>query len=450
MMPFQIAKLEIEDPLQCMAALRQHYKNCFLLESATRGDLRLSRFSFLGFDPETLIEIKDNTAKINGKKEQVSDPFDLLGQYASKYKMESQFPFSGGLVGYISYDSIRYSEDIPNTCKDDLDLPDMLFGLYTDGIIIDRFANTNYYFALDDFRFDEVENVLKEEIEIKNGGGIENIACNIKKEEFERNVEVAKKHLEAGDIFQVVLSQRFDIDSDIDPLVFYQNLREVNPSPYMFFLDFDTKIIGASPESAVRIVNREIEVNPIAGTRHIGKTVQEDARLEKELRDDPKERAEHMMLVDLARNDTGKVAEFGTVEVQDFMKVERFSHVQHLVSRVTGKLERDKTAIDGFKSTFPAGTLTGAPKIRAMEIIDELETTRRGPYGGCIGYFSANGGMDFAITIRTAIKKEKYHVQAGAGIVMDSVPEKEYFECKHKSGAIIKALGGKDEDFSSR
>jgi anthranilate synthase component 1 len=449
-MPFQIAKLEIKNSLQCFSALRTRYKNCFLLESATRGDLRLSRYSFLGFDPEILIEIKGKTAKINGKKEQIEDPFELLIQYSTKYNCESQFPFSGGLVGYISYDSIRYIEDIPDTCKDDLELPDILFGLYTDGIVIDRFAKTTYYFTLNRFRLDEIEKTLKRNTENNNTTSIKNIKNNLKKETFEENVETAKNHLKSGDIFQVVLSQRFDIDSNTDPFIFYKNLRELNPSPYMFFLDFDTKIIGASPESAVRIIDREIEVNPIAGTRPIGRTVQEDARLEKELRSDPKEQAEHIMLVDLARNDIGKVAEFGTVEVPDFMKIERYSHVQHLVSRVVGRLKEDKTYIDGFKATFPAGTVSGAPKIRAMEIIDKIENIKRGPYAGCIGYFSANGNMDFAIAIRTAVKKKKYYVQAGAGIVMDSVPENEYFECKHKASAVINALGGKDEDFSSR
>lgn len=449
-MQFQLAKLEIGDPLQCLSALKEQYKNCFLLESATRGDLRLSRYSFLGFDPEVLIEVKDGVAKINGKKENVEDPFELLGIYSKKYRSESPFPFSGGLVGYISYDSIRYIEDIPDTCKDDLKLPDMLFGLYIDGIIIDRFANTTYYFGLNDFRLDEIERVLKTEVEVKNGGSIKKVESNLKKEEFEKNVELAKEHLRAGESFQVVLSQRFDLSSNTEPLLFYKNLREINPSPYMFFLDFDTKIIGASPESAVRIIDREIEVNPIAGTRPIGKTTQETTKLEKELRTNPKELAEHLMLVDLARNDIGKVAKFGSVEVPDFMKVERYSHVQHLVSRVVGKLSRDKTNIDGFKAAFPAGTVSGAPKIRAMEIIDELEPTKRGAYAGCVGYFSANKNMDFAIAIRTSIKKKKYHVQAGAGIVIDSVPALEYFETKQKASAVIKALGGKDEDFSSR
>jgi anthranilate synthase component 1 len=445
-MPFQIAKLDIKDSLQCFSALRSEYKNCFLLESAIRGDLRLSRYSFLGFDPTILIEIKEDTVKINGKKERIEEPFELLAEYSEKYKCESHFPFSGGLVGYISYDSIRYIEDIPNTCKDDLELPDMVFGLYTDGIVIDRFANTTYYFSLKGFRLEEIEKIIKEEPEINDLATIKRIEEKVKREEFEENVRIAKKHLEEGDIFQVVLSQRFDIDSSTDPFVFYRNLREVNPSPYMFFLDFDTKIIGASPESAVRIIGREIEVNPIAGTRPIGKTVHEDAQLERELRSDPKEIAEHIMLVDLARNDIGKVAEFGSVEVPDFMKIERYSHVQHLVSRVVGRLRKDKTSIDGFKATFPAGTVSGAPKIRAMEIIDALENIRRGPYAGCTGYFSANGDMDFAITIRTAIKKEKYYVQAGAGIVIDSIPEKEYWECRHKASASIQALGGEYEN----
>jgi len=445
-MPFQIAKLEIKDSLQCLAALRKHYDNCFLLESAARGDMRLSRYSFFGFDPEHIIEIKGNMAKIDGKEEVIKDPFKLLKEYTDKYKCDSHFPFTGGLVGYISYDSIRYLENIPNTCEDDLDLPDMKFGFYKDGIIIDRFANMTYYFTLDEFRFDEVEKVLKENIEVVNGSSVKEIKSNVSKEVFEENVNKVKEHLLKGEIFQVVLSQRFDVESDTDPLVFYRNLRELNPSPYMFFLDFDTKIIGASPESAVRVIGRNIEVNPIAGTRPIGRSHQEDQKNEKELRSDPKEVAEHMMLVDLARNDIGKVAKFGSVKVPDLMNVERYSHVQHLVSRVTGTLREGLNNMDCFKATFPAGTLSGAPKIRAMEIIDEIETTKRGPYGGCVGYFSTSGDMDFAITIRTAIKKEKYYIQAGAGIVMDSIPENEYNECRNKASALFNALEGKYEN----
>ena len=328
----------------------------------------------------------------------------------------------------------------------------MLFGLYKDGIVIDRFANTTYYFSLNGFRLDEVEKIIKNGTEEKNKsktGDIIKITNKTTKEQYEKNVLTAKEHLKRGDILQIVLSQRFDIESTTDPLEFYRKIREDNPSPYMFFLDFDTKIIGASPESAVRIINKEIEVNPIAGTRPIGRTVQEDLQYEKELRTDEKERAEHMMLVDLARNDVGKVSKFGTVEVTDFMRIERYSHVQHLVSRVTGILRNDKNSIDGFKATFPAGTVSGAPKIRAMELIEKIEKIKRGPYAGCVGYFSANGDMDFAIAIRTAIKKKKYYVQAGAGIVIDSIPTNEYQECKNKAKALIKALGGNDENFSN-
>lgn len=443
-MTFQIAKLDIKDPLKCLAALRKKYQNCFLLESAIRGDLRLSRYSFIGFDPETTIEVKGNQLTINNQKSKTENPFEILQKYANKYKCNSFFPYSGGLVGYISYDSIRYLEEIPNTCKDDLKLPDMQFGLYTDGIVFDRFANTTYYFTLKQFRLKEIEQILRKQTEINNGRHIQKIKSNLTQQQYEYNVNKAKKYLTKGDILQVVLSQRFDIETRTDPLVFYQHLRELNPSPYMFFLDFPTKIIGSSPESSVRIIDREIEVNPIAGTRPIGRTIQEDTKLENELRTDPKEKAEHMMLVDLARNDIGKVAKYGTVNVTDFMKIERYRHVQHLVSRVTGILDKNKTSIDGFKATFPAGTVSGAPKIRAMNIIDELETTKRGPYAGCVGYFSANGDMDFAIAIRTAIKKKKYHIQAGAGIVIDSKPTNEYHECKQKAKALIAALGGEE------
>ncbi len=445
-MTLQIAKLDIKDPLLCLAALRQKYNNCFLLESAARGDLRFSRFSFLGFDPEEFIEIKGNEAIINGKKEAVDDPFTLLAEYSNRYKCDFQFPFSGGLVGYISYDAIRYIEDIPCTCKDDLNLPDMQFGLFSDGIVIDRFAKTTYYLSLNGFRLDEVEEAIGntvEEIEEEGEATIEN---RTSKEKFEDGVNKAKKHIQTGDIFQAVLSQRYDVDSAYSSLAVYRNLREQNPSPYMFFLDYDTKIIGASPESAVKITGREIEVNPIAGTKPIGATVQEDAQFEQDLVSDPKERAEHMMLVDLARNDIGKVARPGSVEVIDLMGVERFSHVKHLVSRVTGTLNKGMTNIDGFKATFPAGTVSGAPKLRAMEIIDDIEELKRGPYAGCVGYFSANGNTDFAITIRSAIKKDKYHVQAGAGIVADSIPEKEYYECRQKAEAVIASMGGKFED----
>jgi len=424
-----------------MQGLRQRYKNCFLLESVTPGKYRLGRYSFLGFAPELMIEIKDSVARVNGRKENVEKPFAFLKEHMRKYKGNSSFPYAGGLVGYISYDTVRYIEDIPDTCGDGLKLPDMKFGLYTDGIIIDRFADQSYYFTIKDFRAEEVEKVLEEKIEVENNYKTAQLRANISKEKFEENVRIAKERLAAGEIFQGVLSQRFDVESTLDPLAFYERLRELNPSPYMYYLDFEEKIVGASPESLVKVIGNKIETNPIAGTTRRGETAEEDEKLAQKLLEDPKENAEHVMLVDLGRNDIGKVAKFGTVQVPEYKVVEKYSHVQHIVSRVTGELKKELDCFDGFKATFPAGTLTGAPKIRAMEIIDELETKRRGPYGGCVGYFSANGNMDFAITIRTAIVKgETYHVQAGAGIVMDSVPDKEYFECQQKAEALIEAL----------
>lgn len=352
-------------------------------------------------------------------------------------------PFSGGLVGFISYDSIRYIENIPDNCKDDLKLPDMIFGLYTDGIIIDRFANEAYYFSTGKFRLNEVERALKNKVQAPvSSSKIEEIRTNSDKETFEQNIQTAKEHLKNGEIFQVVLSRRVDINSDMDAVAFYEKLRKTNPSPYMFFLDFEeAKLIGASPESLVKVTGRAIETNPIAGTRPRGKTAAEDIKFEKELLTDEKENAEHVMLVDLGRNDIGKVSKFGSVKVPDFKTIVKYSHVQHLVSRVVGELRDGLTAFDGFKACFPAGTLTGAPKIRAMELIDELEPTRRGPYGGCVGYFSANGNADFAITIRSAVLKGKtFSVQAGAGIVIDSVPEKEFFEAENKAKALVSAL----------
>ncbi|MFH1424337.1 MAG: anthranilate synthase component I family protein [archaeon] len=436
-----MAKLQQRDPLHCIAALRTEYKNCFLLESATPGKFRLNRYSFLGFDPELLIEIKNGVARVNGKEQNIENPFEFLKEISNANRCESKLPYAGGLVGYVGYDAIRYIEEIPDNCKDDLNLPDMKFGLYKEGVVIDRFANCAYYFSFGKYRAEEVEKVLGKEVLVENGAKVGSIKSNSTKEQFEQNVGIAKERLRQGEIFQVVLSQRFDVESELDPLVFYARLRSINPSNYMFYLDFDTKIVGASPESLVRVSENKIETNPIAGTRPRGKTEEEDAKLAKELLADPKENAEHIMLVDLGRNDIGKVAKFGTVEVPEYKNVEKYSHVQHIVSRVTGELRKGKDVFDGFKATFPAGTLTGAPKVRAMEIIDELENTKRGPYGGCVGYFSANGNMDFAIAIRTAIIQDNvYRIQAGAGIVMDSDPEQEHEECRHKADALVEAL----------
>jgi len=444
-------KLSNIDPLKALAGLRQSYKNCFLLESATPGKFRLNRYSFLGFGPEKLIEVKDNIIKVNEKPQQVDNIFNFLKTTLNKYNCTSQFPFAGGLVGYVSYDAIRYIENIPDTTKDDLQLPDMLFGLYTDGIIIDRFANATYYFSLNGSRSKELEKILAQDIEIERGEPIiESIIPNMPKDQFENSVQTVKEKLRSGEAIQTVISQRFDVKSQLKPLGFYEQLRRVNPSNYMYLLDFDAKIIGSSPESLVKNTGKIVETNPIAGTRPRGKTPEQDKVLAEKLLADPKEQAEHIMLVDLGRNDIGKVSKFGTVQIPEYMTVEKYSHVQHIVSRVTGELKPGLDSFDAFKAIFPAGTVSGAPKIRAMEIIDSLEPTKRGPYAGAVGYFSFNGNMDFAIAIRTAILKNSiYSIQAGAGIVLDSIPEKEHFECKYKASALIKSLGGSDENFSN-
>jgi len=271
---------------------------------------------------------------------------------------------------------------------------------------------------------------------------------NVTKERFEKSVEKAKEYITSGDIFQVVLSKRYDFRFKGDLVTFYRSLREINPSPYMYFLKAgNKKIIGSSPEMLVRVDNRVVETFPIAGTRPCVKDPSENKRLAEELLADPKERAEHVMLVDLARNDVGKIAKFGSVHVPEFMKVHRYSHVQHIVSQVVGDLREDRESYDALRAVFPAGTVSGAPKVRAMEIIEELEPAKRGPYAGAVGYFSYNGNVDFAITIRTLFAdKDEAHIQVGAGIVADSVPEREWFETDHKAEALIRALnkaGGK-------
>jgi len=268
------------------------------------------------------------------------------------------------------------------------------------------------------------------------------LKINISKEQFERAVETAKEYVTAGDVFQVVLSKRYDFQIKGNLIGFYRNLRKINPSPYMYFLKSgEHQIVGSSPEMLVRVENRTVETFPIAGTRPHVKNPEENKRLTKELLADPKERAEHVMLVDLGRNDIGKVSKFGSVHLPEFMKVHQYSHVQHIVSRVAGNLKKECDSYDALRAVFPAGTVSGAPKVRAMEIIEELEPTRRGPYAGAVGYFSYNGNADFAITIRTLVANgDKAHIQVGAGIVADSDPKKEWYETEHKARALIKAL----------
>jgi anthranilate synthase component 1 len=344
-------------------------------------------------------------------------------------------------VGYISYDAVRCWEKLPENAVDDQNFPDVEVGVFDDGIVYDHRNRQAFYYYLNENRLPEINELLQEP---DHHGALSHkqLKVNISKERFENAVKKAKEYVTAGDIFQVVLSKRYDFQIRGDLIGFYRNLRDINPSPYMYFLKSgEHQIVGSSPEMLVRVENRVVETFPIAGTRPHVKDPAENKRLTEELLADPKERAEHVMLVDLGRNDIGKVSKFGSVHLPEFMKVHQYSHVQHIVSRVVGDLRDECGCYDALRAVFPAGTVSGAPKVRAMEIIEELEPTRRGPYAGAVGYFSYNGNADFAITIRTLIANgDKAHIQVGAGIVADSDPEREWYETEHKAQALIKAL----------
>jgi anthranilate synthase component 1 len=381
-------------------------------------------------------------------KQHVTGPLSAVQQaLKSQVLLNKDFRFIGGAVGYISYDVVRYWEKLPRKTRDDTGFPDVQMGVFDDGVVFDHKQKAAYYYFLGEDRFDEIARLGTKP------GNSEALSfsqpkVNITKEYFEHAVEKAKEYVRQGDIFQVVLSKRYDFHIQGDLIAFYRSLRAINPSPYMyFFKSGDRQIVGSSPEMLVRIENRTVETFPIAGTRPVADSPAENKRLAQDLLSDPKECAEHVMLVDLARNDVGKIAAYGSVHVPEFMQVHKYSHVQHIVSRVVGNLRDGCESYDALKAVFPAGTVTGAPKPRAMEIIEELEPTRRGPYAGAVGYFSYNGNADFAITIRTLFAdKEKAHIQAGAGIVADSVPEREWLETENKTEALMKALevaGGK-------
>jgi len=346
----------------------------------------------------------------------------------------------GGAVGYVSYDAIEYWERIESS-KNELDFPYIEFGMFDDGIVFDHTKNQAFYYFQGEDRSKEIESALEEPENIDDLY-YSQPKVNIEFDSFCEKVSRIKEYIFSGDIFQAVLSKRYEFKIKGDLIHFYESLRRINPSPYMYFMKMgDRQIVGSSPEMLVRVDNGMVETFPIAGTRPKLKDKNMNDIMRKELLIDPKECAEHVMLVDLARNDIGKVCEFGSVHVPEFMEVHQYSHVQHIVSRVLGKLRGDKDAFDVFRGVFPAGTVTGAPKIRAMEIIDELEPSRRGPYAGAIGYFSYNGNADFAITIRTLVaNKDKAYIQVGAGIVADSDPSKEWLETEYKAEALMKAL----------
>ena len=383
----------------------------------------------------------DNEGKIIADESNPSDLFIKLREILEENKINNNFNrLIGGLVGFISYDIVRHWENISDKYTE-LNYADFQFGLFNEGIIFDHEKERVYYYHSGDNNLKEVLELLDTEREIGTINYTEPIS-NINKETFENNVDIAKEYVRSGDIFQVVLSRKYEFKISGDLLSIYKSLRTINPSPYMYyFKSNDLNIIGASPEMLVRVTDNQIETFPIAGTRPRDEDMEKNKKLTEELLSDEKERAEHVMLVDLARNDVGQIARFGSVKVPEFMQVHQFSHVQHIVSKVIGELKDEKDCFEAIRAIFPAGTVSGAPKIRAMEIIQELEKESRGPYAGALGYFSKNMCADFAITIRTlVVKGNKAYIQAGAGIVADSVPEKEWFETEQKAGALIDAL----------
>lgn len=434
------------NPLQTFLALSNRSDYCYLLESA-EGPRKLAQYSFIGFSPSRTIEVKDGNYTetiVQGRptKTRTEDPFVPIRRTLDEnFTTYRGFRFVGGVVGYFSYDAIRYIELLPKHAKDDLQLPDLEFGVYDDGIVFDHLTGQAYYYWYNNNRLREIERLLARRPAPASLEADE-LEVNMRQEDFESMVEKAKGYIRNGDIFQVVLSKRFECSFKGDLINFYKALREINPSPYMYFLKMKKRaIVGSSPEMLGRVDGRRAETFPIAGTRPIGTNTNENQRLASELLNDPKEQAEHIMLIDLARNDLGKVCQFGTVKVPEFMAVQQYSHVQHIVSRVSGQLRPDCDALDTFRGIFPAGTVSGAPKKRAMEIIDELEPARRGPYAGAVGYFSYNGNADFAITIRTLVANgNQAYIQAGAGIVADSRPTSEWSETEHKARALLHAL----------
>lgn len=442
--------------------------NSFLFESIEGGE-KIARYSFLGSDPSIVISLKKQRITIKSKKRSKSiycdNPFDYLKKYMSQFKcakVKGLPRFYGGLVGYIGYDCVRHFEDIPDSCIDDLKFYDAILMLTDTILIFDHLtqkikivsnvhvkSKKNLSKQYDDEvrRIDDIIKKLNKQTktlisQTRHKQSPLKIESNFEKHDFENIVKKAKEYIKKGDIIQAVLSQRFKVKFTKNPLNIYSALRSVNPSPYMFYLTFGkAKLIGSSPEIMVRSEEGIVRIRPIAGTRKRGKNDKEDRCLMKELLSDPKERAEHLMLVDLGRNDLGRVCKTGTVKVREFMIIEKYSHVMHIVSDCVGRLKKGKDVFDVLGASFPAGTVTGAPKIRAMEIIDELEKTKRGPYAGCVGYFSFSKNMDTCITIRTIVIKDGVaYVQAGAGIVADSIPEREYKETQNKAKAMLKAL----------
>lgn len=473
---------DTETPIRVFQHLSKD-KRAFLLESV-EGGVKWARYSFIGTDPFLVLKLKKYhlTLEQNGKVEshQTTEPLQLLREKLRSYRspaLPELPPFTGGAIGFFGYDLLQYYEKkLPPHPTDDLNMDDMQFMFCDRVIVFDHFKQQvliigNVHIAEGatdadiELAYEETCHGIDETIRrleqpltpVQTRGTppqdpeLGEIFSNLTKQQFLDNVNQAKEYIRAGDIFQVVLSQRFHIETEVDPLHVYRVLRTMNPSPYMYVLKLDDEVIvGTSPELLVKVDNGKVETRPIAGTRPRGKTPEEDLALEKDLLADEKERAEHVMLVDLGRNDLGRVSTFGTVKCDSYMEVERYSHVMHIVSNVTGQLRPDKDFYDAFLSCLPAGTVSGAPKLRAMEIIAELENEARGAYAGAIGYLGFSGNLNTCITIRTIIFKHgKAYVQAGAGIVWDSVPENEYEETINKAKGMLKAIRSAEAAFPS-
>lgn len=456
---------DVMTPVSVFLSIRDGASFPFLLESVEGGE-HLARYSFLGRNPYQVLTFDGDEVRLerNGESEQMEGSyFDVLRELTTAFR-EPDLPdlprLTGGAVGFSSYDTVREVEDLPDVPEEDVPLPEAIWAFYDEIIAFDHVKQQlvlmKTVFLEEDTDLEqayrsanEALKNLEEDLKVVRTTNTtialekEKLSSNIPKARFKEMVERAREYIYEGDIFQVVLSQRFEVPYKGDRFMLYRALRMVNPSPYLFYLDFDGfSLIGSSPEVLVRVQHEKAQLLPIAGTRPRGKTPEEDVAFEEDLKNDPKEVAEHIMLVDLGRNDLSRVCEAGSVVVERNQVIERYSHVMHIVSDVTGRLQAGMSSVDALMQCFPAGTVSGAPKIRAMEIIDEMEPTKRGPYAGAVGYFDFSGNMDTCIAIRTMVATDdRIYIQAGAGIVADSDPEMEYEETRNKAGALVEALG---------
>ena len=436
-----------ENQFKLFEKLCSLYERVFILESLI-GPEELAEMSIIGFDPGLIVTCNNNNFTVKDREGRIvqssptREPLSSLRELMPKVN-DDRFRYVGGAVGYINYDAMRFWEHLPiNKKKKASNFPLLEFGIYEDGILFNHKENQAYYFHLGKSRLEEIERKMARVKSKDARFSYSTLMKNVTKKQFVKMVTKAKRYIYEGHVFQVVLAKSTDFRVKGNLLTLYAKLREVNPSPYMYMLKMSNRcIIGSSPEMLIRVTGDYVETFPIAGTRPVVQDEKKNEQLRQNLLEDEKELAEHTMLVDLARNDIGRVCEFGTVKVKEFMSVKRFSHVQHIVSHVVGRLQKNFDSYNSIKAVFPAGTVSGAPKVRAMQIIDELEPSLRGPYAGAVGYFSFNGSCDFAITIRSLfVNDSKAYIESGAGIVIDSDPELEWAETEHKANAILSAL----------